>query len=226
MKKHIFIISTIVAKTAIAQQPETAVWMGLQMPVIFTSKWQWHNDAGFRTIGLSRYAYQYLYRTGAKYNFNKEWNIATGLAFFLTRNSDQKSDHEFGKEFRLWHELNHNRQTNQGFSLQNRIRIEERWFGNVQNKPPYFALRFRYRLAVTEKISTKWSIQLADEYMQQYTNDNFSFNQNRLMVSAIYTFNNTAQLQFGYMWQLRPASLSQHIPGVSFQKLISSHGNK
>jgi Protein of unknown function (DUF2490) len=225
VKKGLLIISIAYAKIVVGQQPQTSVWSALQVPVSFGIKWQWHNDAGYRTIGFTSSPYQYLYRTGARYFFNKEWSVAGGIAFFFTRNSYQKADHEFGKEFRLWQELNFNKAIGKKFSLQNRIRTEERWFDAVGNKDAYYAFRLRCRLAGTEKLSDRWSIQLADEYMQQSVSNDFTFNQNRLMTSAIYNLDASSQLQWGYMWLFRPV-LSQHVLTISFQKNISVHGSK
>jgi hypothetical protein len=219
-----FIISILIAKAAVAQQSETSAWSGVQLPVSFNSKWQWHNDAGYRTIGFSGSAYQYLYRTGARYSFTKGWSAAAGAAFFFTRTSYQKADHEFGKEFRLWQELNFNKYINGKCSLQNRIRIEQRWFNATQSIETYTAFRLRYRLSGLQKLSDKWGLQLANEYMQQSVNKKFSFNQNRVIASAIYSINQFNQFQCGYMWLLWPSS-SQHVMVITFQKNISVYGN-
>jgi hypothetical protein len=60
--------------------------------------------------------------------------------------------------------------------------------------------------------------------MQQSISNKFSFNQNRLIATAIYTINTSAQLNGGYMWLLRQTG-SQHIMVITFQKNISVNGN-
>lgn len=207
-------------KQAASQQPETSAWLSLQVPVNLNNKWQWHNDAGYRTIGFNPSPYQILYRTGARYFLTKEVSVAGGVAFFLTRATFKKADDEFGNEFRIWQELNLNTPIGKKFFLQNRIRSEERWFDKVQNKAAYYAFRFRYRFSGTFKLTAKWSVQLADEYMQQAIKGTFSFNQNRVISTAIYQFGSSASLQCGYMWLLRQ-TVSQHAAIISFQKNIS-----
>jgi len=226
MKTGACVILLFIATTTNAQQSETGVWLGLQLPVTFNEKWQWHNDAGYRTIGFTQAAYQYLYRTGIRYCFNRAWSATAGTAFFFTRHSYQQKDHEFGKEFRLWQEVNFNKPLVGQFYLQNRIRTEERWFEASGNNKAYYGFRFRYRLSGLQKLSDRWGVQLADEYMQQSAHKKFTFNQNRLMLSALYGINPTTQFQFGYMWLLRPSSLSQHILTLTFQKNISVNGRR
>jgi hypothetical protein len=216
MRKDLFIISTIVAKTAIGQPPESSAWLGLQLPVSFNAKWTWHNDAGYRTLGFNYSAYQYLYRTGARYHFNKDWNTAGGLALFFTRSTLEKVD-DIVPEFRGWQELAWNKGIGAKFSIQNRLRVEERWFAATKNIAAYYASRYRYRVSVTRMLTGKWSLQLADEYMRQSVKGKLGFNQNRVAVSTIYAISATTQLQGGYMWTLWPAA-SQHNLTMTFHK--------
>ncbi len=224
MRTFFLILTTVAVKHAASQQPETSVWTALQLPVDIGNKWQWHNDAGYRTIGFSQSAYQYLFRTGARFFVNKKTSVAAGTAFFFTRASFKKTDDEFGNEFRIWQELNHTISIGKGFLLQNRIRTEERWFDAMQNKSAYYAFRFRYRVSGTQQLSAKWSVQLADEYMQQAVDGNFSFNQNRVIGTIIYQPEHSVSIQGGYMWMLRQA-ISQHAFIITFQKSISLNGN-
>ncbi len=210
--------------TAPAQEPATGHWLTLQVPVQVNEKWQWHNDAGYRTIGNQAAAHQYFYRTGVRYFFNKQLSAAAGTAFFFTRTSFIKSNHEFGHEFRLWQEINWQLPLTEKFQLQNRIRTEERYFASTKKDSPFTAFRFRYRLAAIQSVSKKWSIQLADEYMQQARSGQFHFNQNRIMATAIYQANGSTQLLGGYMWLLWPSS-SQHIIQFMVLKKISLHAN-
>lgn len=225
MQKSFFIISILVAEVASGQQPASTVWLALRVPVTINNKWQVINDAGYRTMGYSTSAWQYLYRTGIKYFISNEWSVAAGIAFFYTRTSVEKLNHEFGKEFRLWQELNYKHDFKGRFTLQNRFRTEERFFAATKTKKEYNAFRLRYRISGTQKLSDKWSLQAGDEYMEQEAAGNFSFNQNRLMFYAIYDANATTQFQGGYMWSLLPSS-SLHILTISLQKSFSLHADK
>lgn len=212
-------------KATLSQVPATGNWFALQLPVRLSNKWQWHNDAGYRTIGFSIAAYQYLLRSGIRYNINNSWNTATGYAFFFTRSSFEKADHEFGKEFRLWQELNAQHTFLKSYIIQNRLRMEQRWFDAVGNNDAYFGLRLRHRAAITKVFSENWNLQLADEYMQQLTQGVFSFNQNRLQLNVIYKMNHAEQVQAGYMWLNRQRQ-SQHIITITFQKTFFLHATR
>lgn len=225
VKKILIFGSVLFISSAFGQTPKTETWFSIQLPVALSPKWQWHNDAGYRTIGSSLNLYQYLYRTGVRKIITKNWSAATGVAFFSTRASYQKENHVFGNEFRIWHEINHQQMAGGSANFQNRLRIEERFFQQAGDEEAYNALRLRYRTGITQKLTSNWSMQIADEYMQQLSKADFNFNQNRLMFSVIRTIKQQVQLQAGYMWLLRSNS-SQHILTIAFQKIIELNGNR
>lgn len=212
-------------QSSFGQQSQTLVWNTLQLPVQLSSKWQVHNDISYRTIGVSASAYQYTFRTGVRRFINKKWNIATGLALFYTRTSFDKTNHEFGREFRLWQEIVKENKLNKKLSLFNRVRTEERFFASTSVKEKNFALRVRYRMAIVQTLSDKWKIQLANEYMRQLAGGEFAFQQNRLGVTAIYSVNSTTQLQAGYIWS-KLATATQHFITCTFAKTIVTNGPK
>ncbi|HEV8270641.1 MAG TPA: DUF2490 domain-containing protein [Chitinophagaceae bacterium] len=227
MRKELIILIAITSfiNVKAQQRPKTGGWFALYAPVNFSKHWQLHNEGGYRTLGTSTSALQYLYRTAIRYNFNKQWSTAAGVAFFFTRTSFSKLNDEFGHEFRLWQEMNYQHRIKEKLHWQIRIRQEQRFFEATSVKAKYTAWRFRFRPGITQKLNDKWSFQLADEYMQQHANQKFSFDQNRLMLSTIYHLNKTAQIQGGYMW-LKWPSADQHILTIAFSKNISLYGNK
>jgi hypothetical protein len=212
-----------------AQQPATGYWLTLQAPVQLSQKWQWHNDAGYRTLGNQAAAQQYFYRMGIRYFISKQLSVAAGPALFFTRTSFDKSTAEFGREFRLWQEINWQLPLTKKLQLHNRIRTEQRFFAATKNSGSFKAFRFRYRLAAIYTVTQKWSIQLADEYMQQVRSGSFQFNQNRLTATAFYQANSSIQLQGGYMWLLWPAASQHIIQFTVLKKLLfhakGNHGN-
>ena len=206
------------------QRPSEGWWTAIVLPVKFSSHWQWHNDAGYRTLGNSIRPLQYLYRTGARYTMNEHWSAAAGVAFFFTKTDFVPSHHEFGKEFRFWEEAACQHPLYKSLSALFRVRAEQRFFAATNLKNKYTGYRFRIRPGLNQRINNKWSLQLTDEYMRQIANNKFSFDQNRLTVSGIYQLKKSTQLQAGYMWLKWPTT-DQHILSFTFTKTISVHGN-
>ncbi len=212
-------------KCSQGQQANTLVWNTLQFPIQFSAKWQLHNDISYRTIGASASAYKYTFRTGVRRFINDKWNVATGLALFYTRTSFNKMNHEFGREFRLWQEVVKENKLNKKLSFFSRFRTEERFFAATSIKNKSFALRLRYRLAAVQKIADKWKVQLANEYMRQMSEKQFSFQQNRLGLTFIHEFNTTTQIQAGYIWS-KLAAATQHLVTCTFLKTIIADGHR
>lgn len=223
MKNLIIISGLFFPVTLLSQRPATGAWLNLQLPFQINNKWQLHNEGGYRTLGNFTSALQYLYRTGIRYNVNKNWSTAAGVAFFFTRTNYSKQNNEFAKEFRLWEEANFKNQLIKKLHYQIRLRIEQRSFAVTSSKSSYYAFRYRIKPQLQQIITDKWSILIADEYMQQYAHSNWSFDQNRLIANAVYQVNKFTQFQAGYMWLRWPARSSQNIVMLSFQKTISLH---
>lgn len=208
-----------------AQQPSTSHWFYVQLPVVFNDHWQWWNEACYRTYGETLRLNQYFIRTGVRYTFNDHWNAAASFDEFFSKVSVRKEDHEFGKERRLWQEVNLQTPLKNNFSLQNRVRIEERFFDETSKAASYNALRLRYRLGASKKLSEKWSIQLSEEFLEQVSHDRLGFNLNRVSFGGTYQFQSSSQLQGVYYWS-RSSVLSQHIFSLAFQKKIFVHLKK
>lgn len=183
-----------------------------------------HNDASYRTLGNSTAASQYLYRTGVRYQISSPFSTAAGVAFFFTRTSFEKQNHEFGYEFRIWQELFYQQQINTSLQWLNRFRSEQRFFEETKRRDSFTAHRFRLRSALVYKVAKNWSVNVAEEYFRQVAHSEFSFDQNRVITTTIYQLNPSTQLQGGYMWLLLPKATSQHILSFTFQKTISLHG--
>ena len=223
-KNYVIIVLMVTIGRVQAQNPESGMWIAVQMPVSLSKKLQWHNDAGYRTLGNYVSASQYLYRTGLRYLLNNNWSITAGPAFFYTRTTFEKTNKDFGSEFRLWQELNKVLNLSKNISLQNRFRTEQRWFASTDQSNSFFRLRFRYRVAATKALNENWSFQLANEYMIQHSEKKSSFDQNRLMCSVLFKINKSTQVQSGYMWLKIPKD-SRHILTLGIQKSFSLHEN-
>jgi hypothetical protein len=223
--KNIPVILFLVCKfNAQAQRPVTGAWFTANVPVQLKGKWQIHNDASYRTLGNATAASQYLYRTGIRYNVNQSLSATAGVAFFFTRTSFEKENHEFGRELRTWQELFYQKDISPKLQWQNRLRIEQRFFEETKSREAFTAHRFRLRSALIYKLGQNWSVNVSEEYFRQAAHQQFSFDQNRVIATAIFQVNTSTQLQGGYMWLLWPQPSSQHLLTISFQKTISLYG--
>ncbi|MDX1936088.1 MAG: DUF2490 domain-containing protein [Flavihumibacter sp.] len=210
-----------ITKMQAQQRPKTGAWLTVQLPVSTGKKTEWHNDASYRTMGNQLPALQYLYRTGLRYHFNKKWSSAAGVAFFYTRTSFSKDNHEFGREFRTWQEMQYQQlYANKKIQLLLRGRTEQRFYQPTTTKTAYTAHRWRAKAAITYHINNKWLVAVFNEYMRQYQSGKWGFDQNRVQLLAGVKAKHKTQFQLGYMYVSRPDNISQHLLLLTFQKNI------
>jgi hypothetical protein len=220
-------ISTVIAGKSFAQQPSTSNWVTLQTPVIYNSHWQSLHEASYRTLGEAFKLNQLFLRGGIRYTFNPKWStsIICDIVHARVKPYD-KNDLEFGDEIRLTEEINYRSPVGKTYTLLHRLRIEERFFGETSLGHDYKALRFRYRLGALKKLSSKWDIQLANEYLRQLLDGDFKFSSNRLSFSCYFRFAANAHIEATYYWIKFPLQ-SQHVFSVAFQnRIIVKHKKK
>jgi hypothetical protein len=208
-----------------AQQPAAGNWLTLRVPVQLNQYWQWHNDAGYRLAFPEAYTQQFFYRSGIRYQFNKQWSAAAGGALFFTRVYLTKENDLFNREERLWQELQYQHPLYKKIAVTHRLRTEQRFFDSSPLKQLWHAGRYRYRVQVTQPITEKWTLQYGDEMMMQSEKKDWQFDQNRVMITAQYQPAANCQLGLGYLWLLRSTG-SQQIITLTLQKIISLHGNR
>jgi hypothetical protein len=212
-------------RNVVAQVPASSVWLTLQLPVNLSARWQWFNEGNYRTVGFTAKANQRFYRTGIRYTIAKEWTAAGGVAFFSTRARVDKDDTEFGKEFRIWQELVYQHAFQKKFSMQYRLRSEERFLEATSTKAASHILNINNRLSFQKPVSEKWNIQVAEEFFEQVIDRKLNFNQNRLSTAGIYNVNTNLQLQGTYIWVARKTS-SQHVVQFTVRKTILLYESK
>lgn len=206
-----------------AQVKET-VWQTVQVPVRLSDKITWHNDAGYRTIGYSLSARNYLYRTGLRYHFNQKTDAAADIAWFFSRTDLNKDNHEFGREIRLWQEIVHQHELIKHTSVQLRLRTEQRFFDATSRQAKLEAYRFRYRINIMQQLNKQFTVQLGYEHMHQLMHQKLEFNQLRVQPAVLYSFNERIQLQAMYMF-LQAANEKQNVLWVTYFIRIS-HANR
>jgi hypothetical protein len=199
----------------------------VQTPVIYNSNWQSLHELSYRTLGETFKLNQLFFRTGVRHTFNSKWNTSVICDVVHSRVKPyDKSDLEFGDEIRLTEEIRHRYPINKTYTLEHRLRVEERFFGETSLGNDYKALRLRYRLAAIKKLSGKWDIQLANEYLQQLLDENFKFSSNRLSFSGYFRYASNAHIEATYYWIKFPVQ-SQHVFSITFQnRIIVKHKKK
>ena len=222
---RIIILTMVMSKTQYIFSQEKIIWTSVSLPVRFSQKWQAPVDVSYRTLGFSSSAYQYTFRGGVRWNMSSSWSASAGFARFLTRNSFTKSDDVFVPEFRIWQDVVSEKKLKNRFTLQNRLRIEERFFDKTSESEKYSAIRLRYRIGVARLLGNKFRVQLAEEYMEHYSFSRFSFQQNRVYASCGLLLNAVTQIDAGYIWSRIP-DVTRHYITLSFQRTILFHGNR
>ena len=154
-------------------------------------------DAGVRTLnGLSRWS-QHLVRAGFGYMMGEGWQGVTGAARFGFFDEGRRAR----DEWRLYQEANRNDRLGR-WSLQNRFRIEARFFKNRPDGPlgagSSFNFRFRYRLQgllPVAELSTshgrRLMLSLADEVFVNAGSviEHNRFDNNRLVLGPVLQWN-------------------------------------
>jgi hypothetical protein len=134
MKKLFLIIFLFVAKCSVAQDNKLFTWDAFQLVIKVNPKWHWISDVSYRTIGVSSSANQYTFRTAVKRIIDEKWNVSAGTALFRSRTTIDKSNHEFGDEYRLYQEAAFEPKLNNELVFANRFRVEERFFSKTSTK--------------------------------------------------------------------------------------------
>jgi hypothetical protein len=221
MKRLIFFL--LIAQKIQSQHNDYGNWLSFQFRVELPKKWEWHNDAGYRTGGSDWQASQFFYRTGLRYNLSNKQAVTAGLALFYTSLTAENEYRVYGEERRIWQEyvLENSKKK---WQFQMRFRMEERFFQAVSNKSARYATRLRMRVHATRFFNEQWGIQMANEYMVQFDEGSGKFNQNRLTISGLYKVKRNWQFQLGYMFLLLPY-YSQHVLILSVQKKVTRNDN-
>lgn len=201
----------------LAQTNKFVDWNSLQLPVILSRKWQLQNDISYRTMGLSTKAYQYTFRSGLRYYLNNNLSITAGIAEFHTRTAFEKTVKEFTREFRIWQEIAVESNLSATLKISNRFRLEERHFYASSQKKGFEALRGRFRIGLSKKVSPNYIFTLSNELMGQTNNKSVYFQQNRLGLSFAFPFSKKSMMQTGYIWSYRESE-SIHYAIITFQK--------
>ena len=199
--------------SCMVQAQSSSIWFSAQAPLRIKN-WEWHQDAGYRTIETSARATLWLYRTGVRHYFSEHWNAAGGYALFASR--VEKDRPAFGAENRIWEELVRQDQLGKLKWMQ-RIRIEQRWFDATSAHASFTAHRFRYRTAFVHTLNPRLDLQLYDELMVQRQHGHWGFNQNRTGAWLHIKPSKKHSFSLGYTFLQQPSG-NMHLIMLGYQQ--------
>lgn len=199
----------IVANPAIAQQniyPQSLYWLRYQLHINFTQKLYWSNEIDNRRFFNPDVQNQLIFHS--RLHFKKaQWNFAAGLTFSNAYAQRPELGYKnITSEVRpvaeAAHELNRH-----GITLQNRLRIDNRFFEvneheSIWQESRYLA-RLRYRLQlkiplIKQRDKNPIDLRIADEIM--FNSQENIFDQNRFYLTGDFYVNRKVSLEAGYIY--------------------------
>lgn len=192
-------------------QNQNHFWWSLNTNARISKKWSVLADFHIRRTDFLAKNNFFFVRVGAGYTVTDQFSLATGYGHMWLANRSGATE-LFSNENRLYQQGSYTNNITGKISINNRLRIEERWQQKVVNARPIngyrFTVRFRYQLSVTIPISRNKkipSLALGDEVMLQTGKDIIynTFDQNRLFVGIKQQLTPSLSFDFGYMqvWQ-------------------------
>lgn len=184
-------------------------WAQYYNQLNFSKRWTWLTDAGYRWKNDFSSPSQYLIRTGFSYQLDDALSIGAGLATFTGYSGNTVNKHEY----RSYEDMVI-KQIFDPFLLTQRLRIEQRYFRNLQDGTyidDNSNWRFRYRLQATFPV-VKLNYQrllftAGDEiFINAGKQVNNIFDQNRLLLGPIWEFSKS--ISFTALYNSQFAELS------------------
>ena len=175
------------------------------------SPWGLHLEVQNRRSDSGRDWQQLLLRPGVNYTLNPNLSFSAGYAYVKTYPyGDHPAAHEF-PEHRAWEQVVYTGKA-LGLEWQNRLRLEQRWIGEMKNSSAGWDVnrwryenRIRYMLRTTVPLteSKKTYLTLWDEVFVNFGSNvagNF-FDQNRAFVGVGRKLTDTTRVELGFMEQ-------------------------
>ncbi|MEO1054230.1 MAG: DUF2490 domain-containing protein [Bacteroidota bacterium] len=173
--------------------------------------WLLHTEYQFRRSGFITDWQQSLARIGLDYRFNKELTLTAGYAYIQSFPYGELPISEELDEHRIWQTLTVNQFFN-GWILNHRYRLEQRWnerASSSEENGRIYRNRIRYRAMVTVPLNNK-TMQKGTLFLSAYDeifigfgeNVSQAFDQNRLYFALGHQFNDSGNVQLGYLNQI------------------------
>jgi hypothetical protein len=181
-------------------------WTRLYAQVKLGKKWALHSEWENRRFLKNNHQHHFITHQRIYYKTSESSNIALGFTYSRQSPHDENAINGLiVPELRLVQEANYSTSlTEKGVSLQQRLRIDERFIRKNDGKNLLsgydFNFRFRYRLQLNYKVK-KTNFKASDELMVNAGKNIIHnvFDQNRLYFGIEQTINKHFSIEIGYL---------------------------
>tara|TARA_R110002049_G_scaffold209020_2_gene379589 strand:- start:7883 stop:8635 length:753 start_codon:yes stop_codon:yes gene_type:complete len=221
----IFTLFTIVPVTAQeVVDNDLRTWLTLLNRLTINEKWSVTNEVHERTNQFFSEQGQFLVRPSIDYHLTENAEFSFGYSYIHMSPANDDIIQLDNYEHNVWEQLNFKFYVGK-FEIQNRLRQEHRWVGNLSNNGSEnlvdgtnYSNRFRFRLTISRDIyefKNKKTRLFVNAFDELWINQNSrllptEFTRNWLYVGAGITFDKNTKLQLGYMGQFEYISINKY----------------
>lgn len=198
-------IFLLISSSLMAQNAPFATWSSILINSRIHTKWSNTTDIGYRTIGGDFLPFQNYIRTGLRHHFNQHVTALGGIAYFSTKTSFLPENNEYGREFRIYQEVQRQSNRNKKVIFDIRLRNEQRFFSKTSNRDQFVSFRLAGRAFVGYQFTNLFTWQVGSEYFESLTSKKLFMDQTRFMNQFIFRMNKGFSLNLMYMYVIRKA---------------------
>ncbi len=205
-----FLMSASVSAQKITTH-ESMYWLRYYNQWTLNKNLIWHNEVDNRRLFDNGIQNQVIAHSHLHYKWSN-WEPAVGMTFSWQHSYNSTSEHTLTvPEIRPFQEINHRTKLSSKLSVQQRIRLDERFIHNTQagelTDGYTFVFRARYRIFITYQLNEKIALKANDELF--VNTKGLWFEQNRIYAGIEYSFSKKLGSEIGYMYlhQQRKESL-------------------
>ncbi|GJM35854.1 MAG: hypothetical protein DHS20C18_48550 [Saprospiraceae bacterium] len=204
MKKNIcqffiLILLAMLSSPLLAQQDKLGNWLMYFGTNRLSDNWSIHSEIQYRNHTLEPVNIeQLLLRTGLNYHMAKNAIVTFGYGYIASHDFESEQKAPESKEHRIFQQLILTNKISR-LKFEHRFRVEQRWINsNYKNRIRYRLMAF---LPLNKPTITEGTVFLGI-YDEIFLNTKaIIFDRNRLYGALGYQFNETVQVQLGYLYQ-------------------------
>lgn len=196
MKYFVTIIATLITNSLIAQT--LGSWNTIDFKKSTKTKYSYQLEAQLRSLRF----YQDFHYNELNFTANYKYDNNLVLSILIGKHNTYTEGGNFTSPIvRDEYRLSVQASTVQKFGifiLDNRYRIEQRYFVNDNS----LAYRMRYRFGLKNKITKNNNLQFSNEFFLALGDRNSTFEKNRFLIGITNTFNKSYEVQINYLNQV------------------------